>query len=162
MKSVTETGLLIKRIDPDTARKCINQYQFLKELGRGTHGKVKLAVDMTDQSLWAVKIIPRKQRRKLTAFTSSAQNHSDQIKREVAIMKKVNHPAIVGVKEVIDAPNSEKIFLVLEYLSGGEILWDRQPLSFHNCLSAFRKLVQGVNYCMIYLFKLSTLARHYT
>jgi [calcium/calmodulin-dependent protein kinase] kinase len=143
---VTETGILIKRLDPETARKCVNQYQFLKELGRGTHGKVKLAVDMTDQSLWAVKIIPRQPRRKLTAFNSLSQNHSNQIKREVAIMKKVNHPAIVKVRELIDAPNSDKIFLVLEYLSGGEIIWDQHPLASQDCIHIFRKLVQGVNY----------------
>jgi serine/threonine protein kinase len=143
--SVTETGLLIKRIDPDTARKCVNQYQFLKELGRGAHGKVKLAIDMMDQSLWAVKIIPRHPRKKL-GLSSFLQNHSNQIKREVAIMKKVSHPAIVSVKEVIDAPTCDKIFLVLEYLSGGEVCWDSHPLSRMDCLHTFRKLVQGVNY----------------
>ena len=149
---VTETGLLVKRIDPKTSRKCINQYQFLKELGRGAHGKVKLAVDMTDESFWAIKIIPRKAKKKLTAFNASMQNHLDQIKREIAIMKKVYHPAIVKVREVIDSPISDKIFLVLEYLSGGEISWDGCPLSQVECLYTFRKLVQGVHYCNIYKF----------
>ena len=147
MSSVTETKRLIKRIDPQTCRKCINQYQFLKELGRGTHGKVKLAMDMTDQSLWAIKVIPRNPKKK-HLMTLASHHHSDQIKREIAIMKKVNHHAIVKLVEVIDAQNSEKIFLVLEYLSGGEVVWEDHPLSHQECLNVFRKLIQGINYCM--------------
>jgi serine/threonine protein kinase len=97
-------------------------------------------------SQWAIKIISRK-KRKLNAFVS--QDYSDQIKREIAILKKVNHPSIVKLRQVVDAPTSDKIFLVLEYMEGGEIIWEGMPLAQRETLKIFRKLVQVIHYCML-------------
>lgn len=36
--------------------------------------------------------------------------------REIAILKKMNHPNIVKLFEVIDNPEKNKIYLVMEYL----------------------------------------------
>lgn len=77
---------------------------------------------------------------------TSNNPHLEKIRRETAILKKCNHPNVVKLKEVIDDPGAEKIYmgkimegegrgglkfllliltsyLVLEYLSGGEIKW---------------------------------------
>jgi hypothetical protein len=40
----------VKDVDP-LGYKMINQYRVIKEIGRGVHGKVKLAVDMDDPEL---------------------------------------------------------------------------------------------------------------
>lgn len=42
--------------------------------------------------------------------------------REVEIMKKINHPHLVKLFEVIDDPNFQKIYLVMEFMARGAIL----------------------------------------
>lgn len=44
-KKVIETHTINKDYDPLTGKKMINDYLIIKELGRGVHGKVKLAED---------------------------------------------------------------------------------------------------------------------
>lgn len=44
-KPVIETHTINKEYDPLTGKKMINDYLIIKELGRGVHGKVKLAED---------------------------------------------------------------------------------------------------------------------
>lgn len=49
------------------------------------------------------------------------------VKREVAVMKKINHPNLISLHEVIDNPDQDKIIMgnqsrtivVLDYADGG-------------------------------------------
>ncbi|KAE8224132.1 hypothetical protein CF319_g2933 [Tilletia indica] len=51
-----------------------------------------------------------------------------KVKREIAILKKLHHSNVVSLLEVIDDPDSKKIFMVLEYMAGGELHWrDETP-----------------------------------
>ncbi len=77
----------------------------------------------------------------------------EKIKREIAILKKCCHPHIVGLKEVIDDPSSDKIYLILEYLPGGEVQWQDpdseipKPIYTEQQVRLiFRDLVSGVQY----------------
>ena len=73
-------------VDPVSGRKIINQYEVMDELGRGVHGKVKLARNTKTQELVAIKIIPRfSKKRRLGKVTSQ-----DKSKREIAILKKID------------------------------------------------------------------------
>lgn len=42
--------------------------------------------------------------------------------KEIAIMKKINHPNVVRLYEVIDDPRSNQVYLILEYVEGGVAL----------------------------------------
>ena len=44
----------------------------------------------------------------------------DNIEQEIATMKKVEHPNIVRLFEVIDSIESDRLLMVLEYVSLGE------------------------------------------
>lgn len=46
-----------------------------------------------------------------------------RIRKEIAIFKKVNHPNVVRMKEIIDDPESSKIYMILEWCQNGEIKW---------------------------------------
>ncbi|KAK1832779.1 Serine/threonine-protein kinase ssp1 [Podospora conica] len=111
-----------------TGRKIINNYEIIEELGRGVHGKVKLARNQTTQELVAIKIIPRfSKKRRLGKVTSQ-----DKSKREIAILKKIRHPNVVALLEIIDDPEQKKIYMVLEFAEAGEITWRKKGLP-HIC-----------------------------
>ncbi|KAA6375656.1 MAG: putative calcium/calmodulin-dependent protein kinase kinase 2, partial [Streblomastix strix] len=63
-------------------------------------------------------------------------------------MKKLNHPCIVHLYEVIDDPNSEKLYLIMEYLPGGPCLKKGSPaLSEEQSRVYMRDIIMGLEYC---------------
>ncbi|BCR83750.1 putative serine/threonine protein kinase [Aspergillus chevalieri] len=108
-----------------TGNKVINEYEILAELGRGEHGKVKLGRHVTTRKKVAIKIVQRYTKRRRLGKLGSPE---DKVKKEVAILKKARHPNIVGLLEVIDDPNRQKVYIVLEYVENGEIIWRRRGL----------------------------------
>ncbi len=123
LQAPKETHKLLKDIDPISGRKTINHYELLDKLGSGNHGTVKLARDLITDTLCAVKIV-RRFSKKLRLGRSGDPN--DMIKKEVAILKKARHPNVVSLLEVIDDDEWGKVYLVLEYVERGEIVW-RKP-----------------------------------
>lgn len=124
--------------DTTTGRKLINQYVVLSELGRGVHGKVKQAQDNQTKEHVAIKIIPRfSKKRRLGKVTAMPQQ--DKVKREIAILKKIRHPNVVALLEIIDDPELQKIYMVLEYVSPGEIVW-RKKGAPHICQFERRRI----------------------
>lgn len=117
-----ETHVADVDFDPITGRKLINHYEIIDELGRGTHGKVKLGRDLQNEDTHvAIKIVERySKRRKLGKIGSAAD---DKVMKEVAILKKARHPNIVALLEVIDDPTRKKVYIVLEWVERGEIKW---------------------------------------
>ncbi|KAF9543530.1 hypothetical protein EC957_000808 [Mortierella hygrophila] len=144
---VKETRTMMKDYDPMTGNKMINKYMVVRELGRGVHGKVKLCRDTMTEELCAIKIVDKTTRRRL----GRAQISNEQkIRREIAIMKKCIHPNVVRLIEVIDDPNARKIYLVLEYMEGGEVRWkdteEKPILPLDDARSIFRDIVLGLEY----------------
>ena len=41
------------------------------------------------------------------------------VRHELAVLKKLRHPNITQLHEVIDDPMRNKLYLILEYVSGG-------------------------------------------
>ncbi|KAI9831457.1 MAG: hypothetical protein M1819_005056 [Sarea resinae] len=109
--------------DPISGRKLINQYEIIDELGRGVHGKVKLGRNLTTGDDVAIKIVDRYSKRRRLGKLG---NPEDKVKREVAILKKARHPNVVSLLEVIDDPAKKKVYIVLEYVALGEIIWRRK------------------------------------
>ncbi|KAJ2250027.1 hypothetical protein GGI13_004108 [Coemansia sp. RSA 455] len=166
--------------DPHTGRKMINQYMIIRELGRGTHGKVKLAFDTITGDYYAIKVIDKESRdRRLRFNNTSAQRGTrkgatgsrrrschqqsrshgflrididkmERVKREIAILKKCRHPNVVRLREVIDDAHARRIYLVIEYMDGGEIAWrhanNLPVMAADEARSVFRDLVLGVEY----------------
>ncbi|CAK7273416.1 hypothetical protein SEPCBS119000_005643 [Sporothrix epigloea] len=113
--------------DDTTGRKTINEYQVLEEIGRGQHGKVKLAQDNRNARMVAIKIIPRLSKTRRLGKVS-AVDPQQNTKREIAILKKIRHENIVALLEVIDDPELQKIYMVLEYVERGEMTWRKKGL----------------------------------
>lgn len=74
------------------------------------------------------------------------------IREEIAIMKKLNHPNLVQLYEVLDDPEEDSIYMVLEMCRKGVVMkvgLDEQaePYSEENCRYWFRDLILAIEYC---------------
>ncbi|KAF5020586.1 hypothetical protein F66182_7391 [Fusarium sp. NRRL 66182] len=138
MHKVRETHKALIDSDTATGRKLINQYEVIEEIGRGMHGKVKLARNLETGDNVAIKIIPRfSKKRRLGKVT--AKSPQDKTKKEIAILKKIRHPNVVALLEVIDDPELKKIYMVLEHVELGEVVWRKKGLP-HICLFERRRI----------------------
>ena len=113
----------MKDLDPISGRKTVNNYEFQTKLGSGTHGTVKLGRNLESAELVAIKIVRRFSK---TLRLGKNECPEDKVKKEVAILKKARHPHVVSLLEVIDDPEFGKVYLILEYVELGEIIW-RSP-----------------------------------
>lgn len=101
------------------------------------HGKVKLARNLESGENVAIKIIPRfSKKRRLGKVT--AMSPEDKTKQEIAILKKIRHPNVVALLEIIDDPELKKIYMVLEHVELGEVVWRKKGLP-HVCLYERRR-----------------------
>lgn len=145
--SVKESKKVSLGYDPVSRKKVLNSYEIIKEIGRGEHGKVKLAKHLENGELVALKIVDRKGPRRHFKPGSSQE---EKIRREIAIMKKINHPNVVQLKEVMDDANSRKIYLVLEYLEKGEVKWQKAKdvpmMTLKESMVVFRDVLLGLEY----------------
>lgn len=82
-----------------------------------------------DDNLFAVKIFHKSLLKKIRTMerdkeTRKMKVHTalEQVEKEIALMKKMHHPNIVSLFEVIDSPESDLLYMVIEYMPLGEIL----------------------------------------
>lgn len=112
----------------------VNDYRVLAELAKGSFGTVYLVEDDRNKR-YAMKAFPFIKAKKTlgrgrlppsSSSSSSAPSSNDNldlIRREIALMKKLRHPYIVRLYEVVEEqiyPHS--IYMVLEYIDGGPIM----------------------------------------
>jgi len=64
--------------------------------------------------------------RKMTVHTAL-----EKVEEEIAIMKQLSHPNLVCLYEVIDDPDDDVMFMVMEYIPLGEVMsWDLDKLTY--------------------------------
>ncbi|MCJ1283642.1 hypothetical protein MMC26_002973 [Xylographa opegraphella] len=115
-----ETHKLLKDVDPISGRKIVNNYEFQAKLGSGAHGTVKLGRNLNTDEYVAIKIVRRFSKK---IRLGKQESPEDKVKKEVAVLKKARHPHVVSLLEVIDDPEFGKVYLILEYVELGEIIW---------------------------------------
>eukprot|EP00698_Gefionella_okellyi_P016758 TRINITY_DN4816_c0_g1_i2.p1 TRINITY_DN4816_c0_g1~~TRINITY_DN4816_c0_g1_i2.p1 ORF type:complete len:403 (+),score=70.18 TRINITY_DN4816_c0_g1_i2:108-1316(+) len=128
--------------------KQVNQYIFGDDLGSGAFSKVKLCTSTEDELEYAVKMMNKSilARRRFGLGQTSAL---DSVKREIAILKKLNHENVVRLYEIIDDPSSEKLYLVMEHMPGGALMSERStnaPLPEDTVWKYMRDIVSGLEY----------------
>lgn len=171
-----ETQAVRVKRDHESGKWMINQYRVLSEIGSGTHGRVRLGQDMTteipaadddgelhppaspESSFYAIKIVDRNPKRKRLTGLGRHKGSSggakllneNEIRKEIAIFKKVNHPNVVRMKEIIDDPESSKIYMILEWCQNGEIKWKDgeglPALTVGETRKIFRDTLLGLEY----------------
>jgi [calcium/calmodulin-dependent protein kinase] kinase len=83
---------------------------------------------------------------------SEAKDALYLIREEVAIMKKLNHPNLVQLIEVLDDPEEDSLYMVLEMCKKGVVMKvgvddAADPYSPETCRCWFRDLILGIEYC---------------
>jgi len=91
--------------------KITDVYEIKDELGKGAFSVVKLVINKKTGEKCAVKIIDKK--------SASTEQDAKRLKTEVEILKKVNHPNIVGLKDMFETDT--ELDLVMELVTGGEL-----------------------------------------
>ncbi|CAH0473533.1 unnamed protein product [Peronospora belbahrii] len=140
----TETKKLVKQ-RLKNGEVVVNKYVIKGDLGRGTFGRVKLCESQEDGQMYAVKIMHK-------TFVQRMAGKEDQLydvlRREVAIMKKLNHRNVVRLVEVIDDPNSQKMYLVQEYVQHSlmEEVTQARRLTEPIARNYMRDLLTGLQY----------------
>ncbi|KAL8237294.1 hypothetical protein R6Q59_018375 [Mikania micrantha] len=115
------------------------KYELGKLLGYGAFAKVYHGWDMESKQSFAIKAI-----NKHRIMKGGLTGH---VKREISAMRRLHHPNIVRLHEVL--ANQKKIYFVLEFAEGGELFSKVSRSRFSEDLSRkyFQQLISAIGYC---------------
>ena len=130
----------------------VGEYVIGKELGRGAQGECRLARHREHEGVdYAIKIMVKKPMLRRSRTSSGKYGHArGQAAKEVAIMRKLTHKHCTRVIDVMDDPDDRKFYIVLEYMSGGQLMSDSSTaadkLSEPKARRYFGHLVSALEY----------------
>ncbi|KAL8055615.1 hypothetical protein ABFX02_04G067700 [Erythranthe guttata] len=118
----------------------IGKYEVGRTIGEGSFAKVKFARDSVTGESVAIKILDKD--------IVLKHKMAEQIKREIATMKLIKHPNVVSIYEVM--ASKTKIFIVLEFVTGGELfdkIVNNGRMREDEARKYFQQLINAVDYC---------------
>lgn len=117
----------------------LGRYEVGKLLGHGTFAKVYHAKSIVSGESVAIKVLDKEK-----IMKSGLVAH---IKREIAILRRVRHPNIVQLFEVM--ATKAKIYFVMEYVRGGELFAKvaKGRLKEEVARKYFQQLISAVGFC---------------
>ncbi|RAK74769.1 serine/threonine-protein kinase [Aspergillus fijiensis CBS 313.89] len=139
----------------------IGPWHLGKDLGSGASGRVRFAKHTITGQTAAIKIVSKKSAamtqsesiagmdRKAGHFGGTGMRHIPSgLEREVVIMKLIEHPNVISLYDVWE--NRGELYLVLEYVEGGELfeyVRKHGPLPEEEAVRLFRQIIAGLGYC---------------
>ncbi|KAJ4912620.1 CBL-interacting serine/threonine-protein kinase 12 [Raphanus sativus] len=134
-----ETSLPKERSSPQPQALILGRYEMGKLLGHGTFAKVYLARNVKTGESVAIKVIDKEKILKGGLIA--------HIKREISILRRVRHPNIVQLFEVM--ATKSKIYFVMEYVRGGELFNKvaKGRLKEEVARRYFQQLISAVTFC---------------
>ncbi|XP_065370900.1 protein kinase 4 isoform X1 [Calliphora vicina] len=130
----------------------LNQYKLMDQIGQGSYGLVKLAYSEEDSTHYAMKILSKRRLLRQAGLMKRGPKKStsplDRVYREIAVLKKLDHPNVVKLVEVLDDPVEDSLYMVFELVKQGEVLSvpTKNPLSEERAWSVFRDTLLGLEY----------------
>ncbi|XP_047973489.1 CBL-interacting serine/threonine-protein kinase 3-like [Salvia hispanica] len=125
---------------PKKVKRMIGKYELGRTIGEGTFAKVKFAKNTETGQPVAIKILDKDKVLK--------HKMAEQIRREIATMKLIKHPHVVQLYEVM--ASKTKIFIVLEFVTGGELfdkIVNHGRMREDEARKYFQQLIHVVDYC---------------
>ncbi|XP_040842964.1 calcium/calmodulin-dependent protein kinase kinase 2 isoform X2 [Ochotona curzoniae] len=141
----------------------LNQYTLKDEIGKGSYGVVKLAYNEDDNTYYAMKVLSKKKLTRQAGFPRrppprgarpapggcvQPRGPIAQVYQEIAILKKLDHPNVVKLVEVLDDPNEDHLYMVFELVNQGPVMEvpTLKPLSEDQARFYFQDLIKGIEY----------------
>ncbi|XP_059664270.1 CBL-interacting serine/threonine-protein kinase 12-like [Cornus florida] len=117
----------------------LGRYETGKLLGQGTFAKVYQARNIKTNEIVAIKVIDKEKILKGGLIA--------HIKREISILRRLRHPNIVQLFEVM--ATKTKIYFVMEYVKGGELFNKvaKGRLPEQVARKYFQQLISAVGFC---------------
>jgi hypothetical protein len=115
-------------------------YSVGRVVGEGGFCQVRLATHHLSRRKVAVKVIDKTK--------LSDHNEASRIQREIRVLKRLNHAAIIRLFEVLEA--GPRLFLVMEYAPAGSLLdyvRGRKRLGEGEAAYFLQQIVAGLQYC---------------
>ena len=137
--SKTPTSSLISPHKKETSNLLLGRFEIGKLLGHGTFAKVYYARNVKTGEGVAIKVIDKEK-----ILKGGLVAH---IKREISILRRVRHPNIVQLFEVM--ATKSKIYFVMEYVRGGELFNKvaKGRLKEEVARKYFQQLISAVGFC---------------
>ena len=88
-------------------------------LGKGSFAQVKLCVDTKTGEQFAMKQMSKKQL--MNMKHPNGQSAYDCVLEELKVLKRLDHPNIIWLHEIIDDEKKDNIYLVTDYHSRGSL-----------------------------------------
>ncbi|KAI8147469.1 hypothetical protein BJV82DRAFT_595554 [Fennellomyces sp. T-0311] len=114
-------------------------YLLLQTLGEGEFGKVKLGIHIETGQEVAIKLIKKD--------NIDSSTRMSKVEREISVLRKVRHPYIVKLYDVIET--ERYIGIILQCASGGELfeyILAHRYLKEKDASRLFAQLISGVHY----------------
>ena len=125
----------------ETKGKLLDSYEVLSQLGKGGYGKVYKVKNIKTGEIRACKHLSKQNVKNLEKF-----------RREIEILKKMDHPNIIKLYEVYESERS--LYLVMELCNGGEIfdriiehIQDKKMYSEKDAAKIFEQVMSCIQYC---------------
>ncbi|XP_026414584.1 CBL-interacting protein kinase 32-like isoform X1 [Papaver somniferum] len=118
----------------------VGKYELGRTIGEGTFAKVKFAKNSETGEPVAIKILDKEKVLK--------HKMAEQIRREISTMKLIKHPYVVQLYEVMGSKT--KIFIVLEFVTGGELfekVLNDGRMKEEEARKYFQQLISAIDYC---------------
>eukprot|EP00026_Physarum_polycephalum_P008551 Phypoly_transcript_08639.p1 GENE.Phypoly_transcript_08639~~Phypoly_transcript_08639.p1 ORF type:complete len:385 (+),score=72.31 Phypoly_transcript_08639:8-1162(+) len=126
--------------DEEEFIRSVNDFEKLARVGEGTYGVVYKARDKKTNTIVALKKVRMEREREGIPLTSI---------REIKILKEVQHPHVVSLREVVVGSKVDSIFLVFEYMEhdlAGLLDNMRTPFSESEVKCLMLQLLRSIEY----------------
>ncbi|XP_054747490.1 calcium/calmodulin-dependent protein kinase kinase 2 [Anastrepha obliqua] len=130
----------------------LNQYKLMDQIGQGSYGLVKLAYSEEDSTHYAMKILSKRRLIRQAGLTKRGQQKPisplERVYREIAVLKKIDHPNVVKLIEVLDDPMEDSLYMVFELVKQGCVLNipTDSPLAEDKARDIIRETILGLEY----------------
>ncbi|XP_032809466.2 calcium/calmodulin-dependent protein kinase kinase 1-like isoform X1 [Petromyzon marinus] len=148
----------------------LNQYKVLGEIGKGSYGVVRLAYNQEDNVHYAMKVMSKKRLVKQAGFprrppprggaagaaataaaaaaATAVRSPLDRVYQEIAILRKLDHPNVVRLVEVMDDAGEDNLYMVFELVRRGPVMEvpSECPFSEEQSRQYFRDILMGIEY----------------
>ncbi len=119
-QELLRTQSKLEIVQDQDGRKIVNQYVLFEIVGRGSFGKVRRCVSIHSGATYACKIMNKKRlkKKRMGRFSTALAT----ARKEIAVWKKLRHPNVVSLHDVVDDPGSDRLYLVSDFVNGGPLL----------------------------------------